>query len=196
MNSIDKLIKEFTKLPGVGEKTAARFAYHILRVEKSSAFDMADAIKMVKEKISFCKQCFNLSEDELCKICADPKRDKTTVCVVEFPEDASAIEKANTFGGVYHILHGSISPLDGVGPDNLKLNELILRLKAGGIKELVLATNPTTSGEATALYISKIAKPFNIKLSRIAFGVPFGGDIEYTDKATLSRALEFRSEMR
>lgn len=196
MGHIEKLIKELAKLPGIGEKSAARLAYHIVRGKKEDAVSLASAISEAKVKIRFCSRCFNLTEQELCPICSSGSRNKEIVCVVEHPEDASAVEKTGSFSGVYHILHGSISPLDGVGPDDIKLNELVLRLKGGGIKELVLATNPTSSGEATALYISKLAKPFGIKVSRIAFGIPFGSDIEYIDKATLARSLESRSEMR
>lgn len=193
MNPIERLIKELTRLPGIGEKTATRLAYHITRTEKEEAIKLATAISDVKQKIRFCPECLNLSENNICAICNDDRRDKSTICVVEEPQDAEAIEKTGTYLGVYHILHGVVSPLDGSGPEDVKLQELIDRIKKGGVKELIIATNPTTSGETTALYITKLVKPFGIKLTRLAFGIPFGGDIEYVDRSTLARSLEGRS---
>lgn len=195
MNPIEKLITELAKLPGIGQKSAARLAYHITRSKAEEAMQLAVAISEVKKKMKHCPECFDLVENDSCPICSAPSRDKTTVCVVEEPQDAKAIENTGSFKGVYHILHGALSPLDGVGPDDIKANELVARIKKGTIKELIVATNPTTSGEATALYIARLAKPFNIKLTRIAFGVPFGGDIEYVDRSTLARSIESRSNI-
>lgn len=195
MNPIERLIKELSRLPGVGEKTATRLAYQITRWEKGDAERLASAISDVTQKMRHCPECFSLSETALCSICSDVKRDKSIICVVEDPQDAQAIEKTDTFHGVYHILHGAISPLDGVGPEEIRIAELGKRLKKGGIKELIVATNPTTSGEVTALYIAKLAKPFGTKLTRLAFGIPFGGDIEYVDRSTLARSIESRSNM-
>ncbi len=196
MNPIDKLIKALSKFPGVGSKSAARIAYHIMRDKTENVSDLVNAIANVKKKIKLCSECFNLTEDDPCYICSNPRRNNKSVCIVEDPQDASAIESTGTFKGVYHILHGAISPLDGVGPENIKVKELVQRLEKNAIKELIVATNPTIEGEATAHYITKIARPYKIRLSRIAFGIPFGGDIEYTDKSTLSRALESRLEIK
>lgn len=195
MDPIEKLIRELGQLPGVGVKTATRLAYHLLRCNKDEAMALAGAIKIAKEKISFCPECFNHAEDGICPICTDDKRDRTVVCVVEEPQDVQAIERTGAFQGTYHILHGAISPLDGIGPDEIRLKELIVRLGTKEIKELIIATNPTTTGEATALYIAKLAKPTGVKLTRIAFGIPFGGDIEYVDRSTLARSIEYRSSL-
>jgi len=192
MTAIERLVKELSKLPGIGEKTATRLAYYIAREDAVSATSLAKAITDIKEKIRFCPGCLNLTEGINCPICSDTRRDKTTVCVVEEPQDALAIEKTGSFKGLYHVLHGAISPLDGIGPDDIKINELISRIKNSHIKELIIATNPTTSGEATSLYIARLLKPLGVKLSRIAFGVPFGGDIEYIDKSTLAKSIEGR----
>jgi len=197
MNPLEKLIKELTKLPGIGEKTANRLAYNISKREKGDALALANAIFDVKERILFCKVCCNLSEKEVCDTCSDQKRDKSVICIVEEPQDATAIERSESFNGTYHVLHGRISPLDGIGPDQIKIKELLDRLKRDHrIKELVVATNPTTEGEATALYLAIATKGLDVKLTRIAFGIPFGGDIEYIDKSTLARAMEFRSAFR
>lgn len=195
MGPIERLISALKKLPSIGEKSATRLAYHIIRSNAEDAYALSSAINEVKQKIKHCPECFNLTENKSCPICTDPQRDKTTVCIVEEPQDAEAIEKTHAFKGIYHILHGALSPLDGIGPDDIKTLELVTRLKKGEIKELIIATNPTTQGEATALYIARIAKPFNIKLTRIAFGIPFGGDIEYVDKSTLARSIESRSNL-
>ncbi len=195
MDPIVKLIKELGNLPGVGEKTATRLAYHILRCNKDEALSLAAAIKDAKDRIGFCPECYNLTEDKGCVICANVKRDKSIVCVVEEPQDVTAIEKSGAFQGVYHVLHGAISPLDGVGPDEVRINELVARIGKGNIKEVIIATNPTTTGEVTSLYIAKVVKPLNVKLTRIAFGIPFGGDIEYVDRSTLARSIEFRSNI-
>ncbi|PIR16701.1 MAG: recombination protein RecR [Deltaproteobacteria bacterium CG11_big_fil_rev_8_21_14_0_20_49_13] len=195
MNPIEKLIEEFSKLPGVGQKTAARLAYHITRAPKDDAYKLSVAIVEVKDKVHNCPECFNLTENSSCPICNNPNRNKTIVCVVEEPQDALAIEKSGAFNGVYHVLHGSLSPLDGIGPDDIKTKELVERVKKGALKELIVATNPTTTGEATAFYIAKLVRPLNIKLTRIAFGIPFGGDIEYVDRSTLARSIEHRSNI-
>jgi len=193
MGPIDRLVAALKKLPGVGEKSALRFAYHLMRCPREDALQLASAIREVKEKVRLCPKCFNLVEAESCPICNDPKRDPTTVCIVEEPQDAQAIEKTAAFKGSYHVLHGVLSPLDGIGPDDLKANELLARVKKDGVKELIIATNPTAAGEATAIYISRLAGPLGLKISRIAFGIPFGGDIEYADRSTLARSIETRT---
>lgn len=193
MEPLSKLIKSLTKLQGIGEKTATRLAYQIARWEKGDAIGLADAISDLKNKVTYCADCFNLVESDFCPICTNSNRNKSTVCVVEEPQDAQAIEKTGSYNGLYHVLHGALSPLDGIGPDEIKSAELIARLKKNNITELIIATNPTTTGEATALYIAKLAKPLNIKITRIAFGIPFGGDIEYIDKSTLARSIQTRS---
>lgn len=196
MDPANKLIKELTKLPGIGEKSAARLAYHIMRAPKNDALSLAGAIVDIKEKIKFCSNCFNLTEMDPCRICSNPKRDHSIICVVEHPQDALAIEKTGAFRGAYHILHGVVSPLDGVGPDDVRIKELIERLKTSEVRELIIATNPTTEGEATSLYIARLASSYNLSISRIALGIPFGGDIEYVDKTTLSRSIELRSTLK
>ncbi|MBI2092630.1 MAG: recombination protein RecR [Deltaproteobacteria bacterium] len=195
MESIAKLIKELTRLPGIGEKTATRLAYYIARGHKDKALGLSSAISDVARKLKFCPDCLNLTEESYCRICNDPQRNKSIICVVEEAQDVLAIEKTGSFNGIYHVLHGSISPLDGMGPDDIKAAELIDRLKKTSVKELIIATNPTTSGEATALYIAKLAKPHGIAITRIAFGIPFGGDIEYVDKSTLGRSIATRSNL-
>lgn len=193
MEPLSKLIKSLTKLQGIGEKTATRLAYQIARWEKGDAIGLADAISDLKNKVTYCPDCFNLIENDFCPICTSANRNKSTICVVEEPQDAQAIEKTGTYNGLYHVLHGALSPLDGIGPDEIRSAELITRLKKNDITELIIATNPTTIGEATALYIAKLARPLNIKITRIAFGIPFGGDIEYIDKSTLARSIQTRS---
>jgi recombination protein RecR len=193
MGPINRLIGALKKLPGIGEKSAARLAYHIMRAPRDEAMRLASSIIEVKEKISLCPECFNLTEEKNCPTCTDPQRDKTTVCIVEDPQDAQAIEATGSFRGVYHVLHGALSPLDGIGPDDLKANELLTRIKRQSVKEVIIATNPTTAGEATAIYITRLARPLGIKISRIAFGIPFGGDIEYADRSTLARSIETRT---
>jgi recombination protein RecR len=196
MHPLDKLIKALSGLPGIGERTASRLAYHITKWEKSEALRLADAISDVKQRIVFCSECCNLTETELCATCSDTSRDRDLICVVEEPQDALAIERTGSFKGTYHVLHGRIAPLDGIGPEQIRLKELFRRIqKRPSLKEVIVATNPTTEGEATALYISKILKPTGIKLTRIAFGIPFGGDIEYADRSTLARSMEFRSAL-
>lgn len=192
-DSIDKLIEEFSKLPGIGQKSAQRLAFYVLKIKKEEAKKLAQAILGVKEKVAYCSVCFNLTEDDPCKICRDKKRDSSVICVVEEANDVVAIEKTNQYKGLYHVLGGVLSPLDGIGPDELRIKELMSRLKKG-VKEVILATNPSAEGEATAVYLSKLIKPMGIKVTRIARGLPAGGDLEYADMATLSKALEGRVE--
>lgn len=191
---IHQLVKKLARLPGVGEKTASRLALHILRSSKEEAYDLARSIVNVKEKITFCTICYNLTDENPCKICKDEKRDKETICVVEEPGDLMALENSGEFKGTYHVLLGVISPLDGMTPDDIKIQELLGRLKNGQVKEVIVATNPTTNGNATALYLSKLIKPLGIKVTRIAQGIPIGGDIEYTDEVTLKKAMEGRKD--
>jgi recombination protein RecR len=192
---ISRLIQELTKLPGIGEKTASRLAMHILRTSKEDAEALARAILEAKEKIRFCSQCFNLTDQDPCRICQDPKRNREILCVVSSPEDLVALEKSGGFRGLYHVLHGVLSPLEGVGPKDLRLDELLSRLKGGEIKEVILATNPSVEGEATAQYLSQIIKPLGTRVTRIARGVPMGGDLQYIDEVTLSKSLENRSPL-
>lgn len=189
---IERLIKELARLPGIGEKTAARLADFILHQSPEDARRLADSILDVKEKIRLCNICFNLADGELCTICRDPSRDREVVCVVENPDCLIAIEEAGSYRGVYHVLHGVLSPLDGVGPENIRLRELLDRLRNHPVKEVIVATNPSVQGEATALLISRTIQGTGISVSRIATGVPVGGDLRYTDRMTLGKALEFR----
>lgn len=192
-DSIDRLIEEFSKLPGIGQKSAQRLAFYILKIKKEEAKKLAQAILGVKDKVAYCSVCFNLTEDDPCRICKDKKRDSSVICVVEEANDVVAVEKTNQYKGLYHVLGGVLSPLDGIGPDELRIKELMSRLKKG-VKEVILATNPSAEGEATAVYLSKLIKPMGIKVTRIARGLPAGGDLEYADMATLSKALEGRVE--
>lgn len=193
--SFEKLINELNKLPGVGPKTAQRLAFFILKMQKGEAESLAFAIQDVKNKIHYCSVCNNLTEADICGICADAARDKEIICVVEEPSDLIAIEKTRGFRGVYHVLLGRISPLDGLGPDNIKIDSLVEKVKRGGIKEVILAINPDVEGEATALYIAKQLKPFDIRATRLAHGLPIGANLEYADEVTLMRAISGRSEM-
>lgn len=194
--SIETLIEKFEQLPGVGHKSAERIAFYILEsMTAEEAGAMAQAITEAKEKICLCEECQNLTDVTPCKICSSAKRDKSTICVVESPEDVNAIESTNEYRGVYHVLHGALSPMDGITPDDIKINELLLRLAGGEVKEVIMATNPTVSGTATAVYISKLLSPFGVKVTRIAHGIPIGSDLEYADKMTLIKALEGRSDM-
>ena len=186
--SIEKLIEAFERLPSIGSKTAARLAFYILNASKEETEEFISAIQNAKQNLKYCSKCFNISDTDPCDICANPTRDSSTICVVE-------MERTHEFKGVYHVLHGSISPMNGVGPDDIKIKELLSRLMNGKIKELILATNPRVEGEATAMYISKLVKPLGIKVTRIAHGIPVGGDLEYTDEVTLSKALEGRREL-
>lgn len=194
-NSFEKLINELNKLPGVGPKTAQRLAFFILKMQKEEATSLAFAIQEVKNKIHYCSICNNLTEVDICNICADTARDKEIICVVEEPNDLIAVEKTRGFRGVYHILLGRISPLDGLGPDNIEIDSLVGKIKKGGIKEVILAINPNVEGEATALYIAKQLKPFDVRITRLAHGLPMGADLEYADEITLMRAISGRSEM-
>jgi recombination protein RecR len=192
---ITQLIRKLARFPGVGEKTASRLALYILRSSKEEAIDLAKNIIEVKEKIRFCSMCFNLTDEDPCKICRDEKRDGAVVCVVEAPGDLMALENSGEFKGKYHVLHGVIAPLDGVMPDDIRIKELMMRLEGREVQEVILATNPTTNGNATALYLSKLIIPLGIKVTRIAQGIPTGGDIQYTDEVTLKKALEGRREL-
>lgn len=194
-NPIEKLIHELSKLPGIGEKTATRLAYFILKSPADYAKSFAESLIEVKEKVKLCTVCANLSDRDPCLVCKDPRRDRSTICVVEDPSDLTAIEKTGSYRGQYHVLHGVLSPLDGVGPEDLKVKELLTRLSDSDVTEVIVATNPSVEGEATALYLTKMVKPTGIKVSRIASGVPMGGDLEYTDQVTISRALEARHEI-
>jgi recombination protein RecR len=192
---IDHLIEALTKLPGIGRKTASRLAFHILRSSPSEAKELAGAILDVKEKIHLCSVCFNLTDETLCGICQDERRNRDTLCVVEGPNDLIAIENTGTFHGRYHVLHGALAPLEGIGPEDLKVKELMERLHQEKIAEVILATNPTVEGGATALYLTELIKPLGLRITRIAYGIPMGGEIEYSDGMTLSKALEGRREI-
>ena len=193
--SIQALIKEFSRMPGIGTKTAERLAFYILKLSHEEAERLADSILKVKSTIRFCKVCNNLSEGDTCLICQDGSRDKSIICVAEEPNDVSAMEKAGKFNGVYHVLLGRLSPLDGIGPESLKIKELIERVKKDKIREVLIATNSDTEGETTALYIAKILRPCKVKMTRLAYGIPVGSDLKYADQATLMKAIEGRLEI-
>lgn len=193
--SIEKLIEAFEKLPSIGNKTAARLAFYILNSSKEETDEFVSAIINAKQNLKYCSICYNISDTDPCTICSNVGRDKSIICVVEDVKDIVAMERTHEFKGVYHVLHGSISPMNGVGPDDIKIKELLARLMDGDIKEIILATNPRVEGEATAMYISKLVKPLGIKVTRIAHGIPVGGDLEYTDEVTLTKALEGRREL-
>lgn len=190
-----RLVGELEKLPGIGPKSAQRMAFYLLRVPKEEARHLADAILEVKEKISLCKECFNFTDQELCEVCRDVKRDPATLCVVAEPRDLIAMEKTNEYHGLYHVLQGVISPQEGIMPDMLKIKELMPRLARHNVQEVILATNPTIEGETTALYLARQLKPLGFKVTRIAHGLPAGGDLDYADQATLISALNWRREM-
>ena len=192
---LNKLIKELSRLPGIGGKTAQRLALHILSVDDREAFALADAIREAKEKMTFCSICGNLTDRDPCSICEDAGRDPSTICVVESPKDVIAMEKIREYRGYYHVLHGVISPMDDKGPEDINLKSLITRLQDTRVKELIIATNPTIEGEATAVYIARLVKPSGIRVSRIAHGIPVGGDLEYADEVTLLKAIEGRREL-
>lgn len=192
---VAKLIEEFEKLPGIGRKTAQRLAFHVLNLSQDRVFNLANAIREAKVKTKYCKVCNNLTDVDPCSICSSPKRDPASICVVEDPKDVVAMERTREFKGLYHVLHGVISPMEGIGPDDIKIKELLLRIREGNIKEVIVATNPNIEGEATAMYISKLLKPLGIKTTRIAHGIPVGGDLEYADEVTLAKALEGRREI-
>ena len=188
-----KLVNAFSKLPGVGGKTALRLAYHMINAPEEDVNELITALEEIKDKVRYCASCGNFSEDELCDICKDKRRDGTVICVVKDPRDVIAMEKTGSFRGVYHVLHGTISPIDGIGPDDIRIKELLSRLD--DVKEVILATNPDVEGDATAVYIARLLKPFGIRVTRIAHGIPIGGDLEYIDEVTLAKAMDFRREM-
>jgi recombination protein RecR len=189
---IQDLIDELGRLPGVGPKSAQRIAFHIIQSDRVDVSRLADVLKTVKERVKFCTTCGNISEEELCKICRDPRRDNTSICVVEESKDVIAIEKTREFKGKYHVLGGAISPIDGIGPENLRIRELMQRLAETEIAEVIIATDPNLEGEATATYLTRLIKPLGVKVSRLASGLPVGGDLEYADEVTLGRAFEGR----
>ena len=193
--SVARLIGELNKLPGIGPKSAQRLAYYIIRLPDEEAKALAEAILVVQEKVIFCSECQNLTDTDPCTICADPRRDGSQVCVVEEPLDVLALERAHCYRGVYHVLHGIISPINGIGPEELKLKQLLARLEGGSFEEVILATNPTLEGEATAMYIRQHILPSGMKATHLARGLPVGGDLEYADELTLSRAFEGRREL-
>jgi recombination protein RecR len=190
--AIQDLIDELGRLPGIGPKSAQRIAFHIIQSERVDISRLADVLRTVKEKVKFCTECGNISEEELCRICRDPRRDPTLICVVEESKDVIAIEKTREFRGKYHVLGGAISPIDGIGPENLRIRELMVRLAVTEIQEIIIATDPNLEGEATATYLSRLLKPLGMKVSRLASGLPVGGDLEYADEVTLGRAFEGR----
>ncbi len=190
--SVQELIDELGRLPGIGPKSAQRIAFHLLKIPKADAVRLAQAIVEARERVSFCTRCFNLSEGELCPVCADDRRDPHLLCVVEEPRDIVAIERTREFRGRYHVLQGAISPIEGIGPDQLRVKELLARLEPEGITEVILCTNPNIEGEATAMYLGRLLTPLGITVTRIASGLPVGGDLEYADELTLGRALEGR----
>lgn len=192
--SIEKLIESFEKLPSIGHKTAARLAFHILNASEEETNEFINSIQNAKKNLKYCSKCYNISDTDPCEICSNPKRDENVICVVEDVRDIIAIERTHEFKGVYHVLHGSISPMNGIGPDDIKIKELLARITPD-TKEVILATNPRVEGEATAMYISKLIRPLGVIATRIAHGIPIGGDLEYTDEITLSKALEGRREL-
>jgi recombination protein RecR len=192
---VQDLIDELGRLPGIGPKSAQRIAFHLLKLTKEDALRLAHAISEVKDRVAWCKTCFNIAEGDECGICGDERRDKTVVCVVEEPRDIVAVEKTQEYHGRYHVLQGAISPIDGIGPDQLRIKELLARLDHDGIEEIILCTNPNLEGEATAMYLGRLLKPLGLKVTRIASGLPVGGDLEYADELTLGRALEGRREV-
>ncbi len=193
--SIEKLIEEFEKLPSIGHKTAVRLAFYVLNAPEENAVNFANTIIDARKNLKYCSICNNITDVDPCPICANTKRNKDVICVVEDVRDIIPIERTNEYTGVYHVLQGVISPVNGIGPNDIKIRELLTRIGSGDVKELILATNPNVEGEATAMYISKLVKPFNIKTTRIAHGIPIGGDLEYTDEVTLAKAMENRREL-
>ena len=197
---LENLVDQFEKMPGIGHKTAQRLAYYVLNLSKTEAEALAAAVtdahtKNAHTKIHYCSRCCNLTDKELCPVCASPSRDRSVICVVETPRDATAVENTREFHGVYHVLHGSISPLNGISPEELTVKELLARIAQGGVSEVIMATNPTVEGDATALYLSGLLKPMGIRVTRLAYGIPVGGDLEYADEYTLAKALEGRNEL-
>ena len=192
---LNRLVAQLSKLPGIGEKTAQRLAFHILRAPPEYAAELVAALQEVKSKVRLCSRCFSLTEGQLCTLCTDPRRDDRVLCVVEGIADLMALEKTREFKGRYHVLHGVLSPLEGVGPEQLRIQELLVRLEDGKVEEVIVATNPDVEGEATALYLMKLLKPMGIRVTRLAQGLPMGGDLEFADQATLARALSGRREL-
>ena len=192
---LEKAVGEFAKLPGIGKKTAMRLVLHLLRQDAQTVEAFGNAMITLKHEVKYCKVCHNISDTEVCKICSNPSRDSSTVCVVENIRDVMAVENTQQYKGLYHVLGGVISPMDGIGPSDLQIESLVERVKSGEVKEVILATNPRVEGEATAMYLSKLIKPLGIKVTRIAHGIPVGGDLEYTDEITLTKALEGRREL-
>jgi recombination protein RecR len=190
-----RLTRELVRLPGIGQKTAQRLAFHLMKTDIEEALRLAEAIREVKEKITFCTQCRNIAEGPLCDVCLDPKRDTSSILVVEEPSTLHAIEQSRAFRGLYHVLYGALSPLDGIGPADIRTHDLENRVQQGGIKEVIVATNPTIEGEATAIYLTKRLKPLGVKVSRIAYGIPVGMDIEYADEVTLLKSIEGRRDL-
>ena len=193
--SIEKLLDKLERLPGIGRRSAERIMHYILNASKEEINELAAALNQVKESVRFCKLCNNLSEQDLCRICENSQRNKEVVCVVEKPSDVTAVEKAGNFHGVYHVLHGAISPLEGFGPADLKIESLVKRIQQNEVKELIIATDSDTAGETTALYLTKLLKPYGVKISRIGLGIPMGSNLEYADASTLFKALEARREI-
>ena len=193
--SIEKLIESFERLPSIGHKTAARLAFYILNASEEETNEFISSIVNAKKNLKYCSKCYNISDTDPCNICSNKNRDSKTICVVENVRDIVAMEKTHEYKGVYHVLHGSISPMNGIGPDEIKIKELLDRIRQGNISEIILATNPRVEGEATAMYIAKLIKPLGIKVTRIAHGIPIGGDLEYTDEVTLIKAMEGRREI-
>lgn len=191
---LENLVEQFEKMPGIGNKTAQRLAYYVLNLSKTEASAFSQAITDAHEKIHYCEVCCNLTDQRLCPVCASEKRDKSVICVVETPRDAMAMEATGEYKGTYHVLHGAISPLNDIGPDDLKIKELLARI-SDNLSEVIMATNPTVEGDATAMYLSRLLKPMGIKVTRLAYGIPVGGDLEYADQVTLARALEGRNEL-
>lgn len=192
---VELLVEELSRLPGIGRKTAQRLAFHVLKAPKEEALRLADAVRNVKERVDACSICGNLTEEDPCLLCRDPRRDQDTICVVETPVDVVAVEQSGAYRGLYHVLGGALNPLDNVGPDDIRAQPLVERLRARPVREVILATNPNPAGEATALYVAELLKPLGVAVTRIARGIPVGSDIEYTDQATLTRALEGRKGM-
>ncbi len=192
---VARLIEEFHRLPGIGPKTAQRLTFYLLRAPADQARDLAEAITEMKERVSFCSSCFNITEEDPCAICTSGERDKSLICVVEEPLDVMALERTGQFSGLYHVLHGAISPVEGIGPDELRIKELLERIRRDGVQEIILATNPNLEGDATAMYLARLLQPMGIKVTRLARGLPMGSDLEYADEITLARAIQGRGEM-
>ena len=192
---LNNVYEEFRGLPGIGNKSAMRLAYHIIDMSEDEVRRLAETLMKAKREIRFCRECFNLTDREVCEICGDENRDHSVICVVEQPQDAMAMERSHGFNGVYHVLHGCLSPLDGIGPEELRIKELLLRLEKGDVKEVILATNSNIEGEATAAYLARVLRPLGVVVSRIARGLPMGGDLEYADEVTLAKALENRTRL-